>query len=251
MRPRVPRSPRPLRAACGAAVLRATALAAALAACGPAPDDEPPRDPGAAAATADATPPPPPLAIPADAPTVAFLGDSLAAGLHLARHEAFPAVLQRRLAAAGRPFRLVNAGVSGDTTAGGRERVGWLLAQRPDVVVVELGANDGLRGQPVEGIAANLRAIVADVRAAGAHPLLLGMRLPPNYGDAYTAAFDALYPALAEELGVAFVPFFMEGVAGVPDLTLPDGLHPTVAGHERLAANIEPALRKELDALQR
>lgn len=173
-------------------------------------------------------------------PKIVFLGDSLAAGLHVDAEQAFPAVLQRTLAERGHPFRLVNAGVSGDTTAGGLRRLDWLLAQEPDWVVVELGANDGLRGVALEAIEANLRAILERVRAAGAGAVLLGMRLPPNYGDAYAEGFHALYGRLAEELECEHVPFLLEGVGGVPELNFPDGLHPTAEGHERIAEHLEP-----------
>ena len=180
--------------------------------------------------------------VPADAPLVAFLGDSLAAGLHLPRDRAFPAVLQRRLAAKGLPFRLVNAGVSGDTTSGGRSRLDWILRQGPAVVVVELGANDGFRGVPAETVEGNLRDILRRTKEAGARPLLLGIRIPTNYGSAYVAAFEGIYPRLASEEEVAFVPSFLDGVAGRLDRNLPDGIHPTAEGHEVLAANVEPAL---------
>jgi acyl-CoA thioesterase-1 len=200
------------------------------------------------AARADAPPPPAPK-IPAGAPKVVFLGDSLTAGLHVERGLAFPAVLQRELAAAGRPFELVDAGVSGDTSAGGLRRVDWLLAQRPDVLVLELGGNDGLRGQPPAEIEARLREIATRARAAGARVLLLGVRLPPSLGRDYVAEFEALYPRLAEELALAFVPSFLEGVGGVEGMMLEDGLHPSAAGHARLAANLTPALRALLDEL--
>lgn len=181
----------------------------------------------------------------ADAPKVAFLGDSISAGLSLPADQAFPALLARRLRAE-QPFQLINAGVSGDTSAGGLRRLDWILKQHPDVVVVELGANDGLRGVPLDSIERNLRAILQKVRDAGAIPLLLGMRLPPNYGAEYVEGFAAIYPRLARELGVAHVPFFMQGVAGVPELNLEDGLHPTAEGQRRLAASVEPALREAL-----
>lgn len=177
-------------------------------------------------------------------PRVVFLGDSISAGLHLPEEQAFPAVLERRLVAAGTPFQLVNGGVSGDTTAGGLRRLDWLMKQGPAIVVVELGANDGLRGLPLASVEENLRNILLRIQERGALPLLLGMRLPPSYGANYTDAFAALYPKLARELDVAFVPYFMEGVAGVPDLNLEDGIHPTQAGHERLAANVADALTK-------
>lgn len=205
-----------------------------------------PGDSAAAAAGAEAVVAP---EVPADAPLVAVLGDSVAAGLHLAAGEAFPAVLQRELADAGSPFRLVNAGVSGDTTAGGLRRVDWLLGQEPDVVVIELGNNDGLRGQPAAAIEANLRAIVERCREAGAAVLLLGVRLPPSLGRTYVEEVEAVYPRLAEELGLAFVPSFLEGVGGVPELNLPDGIHPTAEGHRRVASRVGPALRDLLERL--
>ncbi|HVS03164.1 MAG TPA: arylesterase, partial [Thermoanaerobaculia bacterium] len=126
-----------------------------------------------------------------------FLGDSLTAGLGLAAEQAFPARLERLLGERGRPIDAVNAGVSGDTTAGGLRRVPWLLRQEPDLLVVELGANDALRGQPIAGVEANLRAIVEQARAAGVPVLLVGMRIPPSYGGEYATAFTELYPRLA------------------------------------------------------
>jgi acyl-CoA thioesterase I len=220
-------------------------------------DAEPRRSPPASAApspavatttdteSATATVATPPEAA-ADLPKVAFLGDSISAGLHLPADQAFPALLARRLRAQRQAFELINAGVSGDTTAGGLRRVDWLLKQQPDVVVVELGANDGLRGVPLAAIEHNLRGILEKVRAAGATPLLLAMRLPPSYGREYVAGFEAIYPRVARELDLAVVPFFMKGVAGVAELNLEDGLHPTAEGHERLADNVEPALREAL-----
>lgn len=179
-----------------------------------------------------------------------FLGDSISAGLHLDPEQAFPAHLARLLAAEGLPFRLVNAGVSGDTTAGGLARVDWLLKQTPDVVVVELGGNDGLRGQPLESVESNLRGILTRVIDAGATAVLLGMDVPTSYGDEYAQGFRELYVRLARELEVTLVPFFMEGVGSVPELNLPDGIHPSPAGHERLAENLLPRLREVLKSLQ-
>jgi acyl-CoA thioesterase-1 len=176
-------------------------------------------------------------------PKVVFLGDSLSAGLHLRADQAFPALLQRRLFARGVPFQLLNAGVSGDTTAGGARRVDWVLKQKPDIVVVELGANDGMRGIALSDVEQNLRTIVAKIRASGAQPLLLGMRVPPSYGAQYANGFAAIYPRLASELALPFVPFFLEGVAGVPELNLPDGIHPTAAGHERIAEHLLDPLK--------
>jgi acyl-CoA thioesterase-1 len=179
-------------------------------------------------------------------PLVLFLGDSLSAGLNLPAEQAFPAVLQRQLAAEGVPSRLINAGVSGDTTAGGLRRLDWLLKQRPDWVVVELGGNDGLRGLPLESIEQNLRAIVERARAGGARVLLLGLCLPANYGRDYGQRFEALYARLAEELELPFVPCFLEGVGGVAELNFSDGIHPTAEGHVKLAEKLAPVLRELL-----
>jgi acyl-CoA thioesterase-1 len=194
----------------------------------------------------------PPVAapnIPSDAPLVLFLGDSLAAGLHLPADYAFPAAAQRRLAAQGVPFRLANLGSSGDTSAGGLARIDWALRAAPDVVVIELGANDGLRGIALSSTEQNLRAIVAAVRAAGARPVLLGMQVPPNLG-AYADELAALYPRIAAELDVPLVASFLAGVGGVPELNLADQLHPNPAGHERLAATLAPTLRATLEAMR-
>lgn len=198
------------------------------------------------ASTAGAEAPAAPV-VPADAPLVVFLGDSIAAGLHLEPHEAFPAVLERRLAAEGVPFRLVNAGVSGDTTAGGLGRLDWLLKQEPALLVVELGGNDGLRGQPVETIEQRLRTIVTRAEERGVRVLLLGVQLPPSLGGEYVAAFEALYPRVAAELGCAFVPRFLEGVGGVDGMMQEDGIHPTARGHARIADTVAPALRGLLE----
>jgi acyl-CoA thioesterase-1 len=197
------------------------------------------REPAAAAASTTPAPT-------ASGPKVAFLGDSISAGLHLPADQAFPSVIRDSLAERGTPFQLLNAGVSGDTTAGGLRRIDWLLKQSPAIVVIELGANDGLRGQPVASIDQNLRAIIEKVKASGATPLLLGMRIPPSYGTAYANDFEAVYARVAKDLDVAFVPFFMDGVAGVAELNLPDGLHPTKEGHQKLAKNVEGALAKLL-----
>ena len=217
-------------------------IASCSPAAGPLTDGDDPGAPSRAPARAGVDAP----AVPADAPVVAFLGDSVAAGLHLARDEAFPSVLQRRLVARGLPFRLVNAGVSGSTTAAGLARVDWILDQAPEVVVIELGANDGFRGIPLATIEENLRRIVERVRERGAKALLAGMRLPPNYGAEYAGGFEDLYARVAEDLDVPFVPYFMDGVAGARSMNLPDGIHPTPEGHERLARNLEDALAELL-----
>lgn len=198
---------------------------------------------GVAAGNPSLPPVPPP-------PLVAFLGDSLSAGLGVDQDQAFPALLGRKLGQAGLPVRIVNAGVSGDTTAGGLRRLDWVLRQKPDILVVELGANDGLRGVPPETVEENLREIVRRAQAAGARVLLVGMRMPPSHGPEYTGRFDALFPRLARETGAPLVPFLLEGVAGVPALNQADGNHPTAAGHQRLAETVFPFLRQLRASLQ-
>lgn len=177
-------------------------------------------------------------------PLVVFLGDSLTAGYGLSEEEAFPARVGELLAEEGLPVRVVNAGVSGDTTAGGLARLDWLLRQKPDVLVVGLGGNDGLRGLSPEMTEENLRQIVERAKQAGAEVLLLGLQLPPNYGADYTAAFREIYPRLAQELGVPLVPFLLAGVGGEPELNLPDGLHPNAEGQRIVAGNVLPYLRE-------
>lgn len=180
-------------------------------------------------------------------PVVVFLGDSLTAGYGLAEDQAFPALVGARLAAEGRPVRMVNAGVSGDTSAAGLARLDWVLEQKPDVLVVGFGGNDGLRGLPLEGTERNLREIVTRGRAAGAQVILLGMKIPPSYGADYAGGFEALYPKLARELGVPLVPFLLEGVATVPDLNLRDGIHPNAEGQKIVAATVTPHVRAALE----
>ncbi len=176
-------------------------------------------------------------------PKVIFLGDSLTAGYQIAEAEAFPAHVGRIFEADGTPITVINAGISGDTTRKALNRLDWLLGQDPAVVVIGLGANDAFRGEPVEQIAARLRKLVERSQASGARVLLLGMRLPPNYGADYAAAFDRLYGQVAEETGAALVPFLLEGVAGIPSLNLPeDGLHPNPAGHARIAQPVAEQL---------
>ncbi|HEV8240991.1 MAG TPA: arylesterase [Thermoanaerobaculia bacterium] len=211
----------------------------------------PPPAPATLAASTPAPPTPEPAAslvahAPRREPVVVFLGDSLTAGLGLSAEEAWPTLLTEQLEQAGTPIHAVNAGVSGDTSAGGLRRLAWLLRQRPDVVVVELGANDGLRGQPLASVESNLRAIVERSRAAGARVLLLGLRVPPSLGGDYARQFAELYPRLARELGVPLVPFMLAGVAGDPDLNLPDGIHPNADGQKRVAAVVRPHLERLL-----
>jgi acyl-CoA thioesterase-1 len=178
-----------------------------------------------------------------------FLGDSLTAGYSLPEELAFPALLGTALQKRGYSVEVINAGVSGDTSAGGLRRLDWLLQQQPAVVVVGLGGNDGLRGLPLEATESNLRGILERSRQAGARILLLGMRIPPNYGADYAEGFAALYPRLADEMRVRLVPFLLEGVGGYPELNLPDGIHPNAEGHQRVAENVLPHLEGILQEL--
>ena len=177
---------------------------------------------------------------------IVALGDSLTAGLGVDADEAFPARLQVRLRREGYAYRVVNAGVSGDTTAGGLRRVDWVLRTNPEIVIVALGANDGLRGQSPQAVRANLEEIVARLQAAGARVLLAGMRLPPNYGAEFTKEFEAVFPAVARRAKIAFMPFLLDGVATDPRLNQPDGIHPTAAGHQVIADHLWSYLRPML-----
>jgi acyl-CoA thioesterase-1 len=183
-------------------------------------------------------------------PAIVFLGTSLTAGYGLPESEAYPALIEQRLAAAGLDYRVVNAGVSGDTSAGGLRRLDWLLRLPVVVLVVELGANDMLRGQSVEALEANLVAILEKTRAAhpGARFVIEGMRAAPNLGREYGAAFDAVYPRIAERFQTAFVPFLLEDVVARRALNQADGIHPTAEGHaliaERVWRTLEPVVRE-------
>jgi acyl-CoA thioesterase-1 len=181
-------------------------------------------------------------------PLVIFLGDSLTAGYGLPADEAFPALVAGLARAKGRPLRFVNAGVSGDTTTGGLDRVGWLLEQKPDLLVVGLGVNDVFRGQPIDRIEANLRAIVARAKAAGSRVLLLGMRVPTNYGRDYTEAFAAIYPRIAKAEKVSLMPFLLDGVGGHAELNLDDGIHPNLEGQRLVASNVFAYVERALKA---
>jgi len=185
---------------------------------------------------------------PADERVIVALGDSLTAGLGVAADEAYPALLEQRLRAAGFAYRVVNAGVSGDTSAGGLRRLDWVLRSRPEIVIVALGANDGLRGLPIAALRDNLTAIVTRLRAGGVRVLLVGMRLPPNYGPVYASEFSAAFGDVARRTSSAYLPFLLEGVAGDPRLNQADGIHPNASGQravaERVWASLEPLLRR-------
>jgi acyl-CoA thioesterase-1 len=201
---------------------------------------------GADPSGADGGPPPaPPAAIEdsrPDAPGIVLLGDSLTAGLGLAPEDAYPALLQKRLSAAGYPHRIVNAGVSGDTSAGGLRRLEWSIDDRTEVLVIALGGNDGLRGLPLEQLRANLAAIIDRAQQRNVRVILAGMEAPPNFGAEYTTGFRRVYADLAREYDVPLIPFLLDGVGGVPALNQPDGIHPNAEGAAVLAETVWQAL---------
>jgi acyl-CoA thioesterase-1 len=168
------------------------------------------------------------------------LGDSLVAGYGLPPEQGFVPQLEEALRARGYGVDVIDAGVSGDTTAGGLARLDWVLADNPDMMLVELGANDGLRGIDPAEVRANLSAILARLTDEGIPTLLAGMYAPPNFGPDYSAAFDSIYPELAEEYDVHLYPFFLEGVAAEPSLNQPDGIHPNAEGVRVIVGNILP-----------
>jgi acyl-CoA thioesterase I len=173
-------------------------------------------------------------------PVILAFGDSLTAGLGLPTTEAFPARLEARLKAMGIAARVINAGVSGDTTADGLQRLDWSLADKPDLVILELGANDMLRGIDPKLARTNLAAMIARIEKSGAKVLLCGMKAAPNWGAGYQQSFDQIYPELARRDRVALYPFFLDGVAMDPALTQPDGLHPTAKGVAIVVDHIAP-----------
>ncbi|GAB4402343.1 MAG: arylesterase [Bacteroidia bacterium] len=180
---------------------------------------------------------------------IMFFGNSLTYGYGLDDPaQAFPARIQARIDSLGLAYRVVNAGISGETTADGLSRIGWTLRQPIDIFVLELGGNDGLRGLPPEQTRQNLQAIIDSVRQAQPQTriLLTGMMAPPNMGADYTRRFREVYPALAKENDIAFLPFLLEGVAGEPQLNQADGIHPTAEGHEIVSAHVWTVLREML-----
>jgi acyl-CoA thioesterase-1 len=180
-------------------------------------------------------------------PRIVALGDSLTAGLGLPRDQAYPAVLQRRLQEDGIALDVINAGVSGDTSADGLRRASWALEGDVRLLIVALGANDGLRGLPPSQMKANLQSIIHRARQRAIPVLLVGMEAPPNYGEQYVASFRQVFQDLARENKVTFVPFLLDGVAGVPDLNQSDGIHPTSAGAARIADHLWPTVKTMIE----
>jgi acyl-CoA thioesterase I len=183
-------------------------------------------------------------------PAVLFLGTSLTAGYGIDPQQAYPALIQQKIDSAGLDYRVINAGLSGETSAGALRRADWLFQQPISVLVLETGANDGLRGLPPDSLRANIQAILD--RAQRLHPrpriVLVGMRVPPNYGRAYSQQFESVYPQLAKANGAVLVPFLLEGVGGVRALNQADGVHPTAEGQRKMAETVwrvlEPVLRQ-------
>jgi acyl-CoA thioesterase-1 len=179
-------------------------------------------------------------------PVIVALGDSLTAGLGVNLEESYPSKIQKKLEREGYRYRVVNAGVSGDTTAQGLNRLDLVRELRPEVVIVALGANDGLRGIPPENTRKNLEAIVSDLQKGATKVILAGMLIPPNYGPEYTRAFRELFPELAKTFRLPLIPFLLEGVAGNPNLNQADGIHPTAEGYDIVSENVWKVLRPVL-----
>lgn len=177
---------------------------------------------------------------------ILFFGNSLTAGMGLDPNEAFPAVIQQRLDSLNLPYTTVNAGLSGETTAAGKNRINWVLNQKVDVFILELGANDGLRGIPLAETRRNLQDIIDKVRSKNPETkiVLAGMQIPPNMGPEYTSEFRKIFPELAAKNQAALIPFLLEDVAGIPSLNQADGIHPTVEGQKIVAyQNVWPVLK--------
>ncbi len=184
----------------------------------------------------------------ANAPTVLVFGDSLSAGYGIDVDQSWPALLQSRLESQGYEHRVINASISGETTEGGVTRISSTLENfSPDLVILELGGNDGLRGFPPERMRANLQTIIETVKASGAAVVMLGIRIPTNYGPRYTGAFENVYRELADQLGVLWIEFFMEGIALNEDLMQDDGIHPNAEAQSILLDNAWPIIRQSLN----
>jgi len=177
---------------------------------------------------------------------ILFFGTSLTAGMGLDPNDAYPAVIQKKLDSLDLPYQVVNAGLSGETTASGRNRIDWVLNQKVDIFVLELGANDGLRGIPLDETRKNLQAIIDTVRSKNPETkiILAGMQIPPNLGQEYTSEFRNIFPELAKKNKIALIPFLLEDVAGNPELNQQDGIHPTAEGQKILAGNVWEVLKQ-------
>ncbi|HSR68474.1 MAG TPA: arylesterase [Acidobacteriota bacterium] len=184
-------------------------------------------------------------------PLILFLGDSLTAGYGLDPALAFPALIQKKIDQEGWSFEVLNAGLSGETSAGGLRRIKWIMRRQPAVMVLELGANDGLRGVPLHSTRRNLQGIIDQARSANPDMkiVLAGMMVPPNLGPHYTETFQSMFEELAEANGLPLIPFLLEGVAAQPNLNLTDGIHPNAEGHKILAENVWEVLKPLLQEM--
>lgn len=216
--------------------------------CGASKTPESPPSPAAETQPNAAPPPPPPAASNDTRPVILAFGDSLTAGSGLPPGSGYPEMLQAELDSRGYKYHVVNAGIGGDTTAGGLARLQSALDFHPVVVILELGANDGLRGTPIDSMRSNLDEMIAAFKKHGAKVLLAGMTLPRNFGEDYISAFEKVFPELAAKHKIALIPFFLEGAAARPELNLEDGIHPNPAGYRIVTANVlkylEPLLEK-------
>ncbi len=181
-------------------------------------------------------------------PVILAFGNSLTAGFGVSDNESYPSRLQNILVQNGYPHKVINAGVSGDTTAGGLRRIKWLMKHTPEVVILELGANDGLRGLSIKAMEFNLDKIIGVCEEHGAKVLLTGMKVPPNYGEEYTVEFEKVFIRLAKKYDLSLVPFFLEGVAGLREHTQPDGIHPLGSGYSIVVQTIWKYLKPLIDA---
>ena len=180
------------------------------------------------------------------AETILFLGDSLTEGYQLLKEEAYPAIIERKLQNSHKGIKVINGGVSGATSASGLKRMDWYLKAKPDIMVLALGANDGLRGMKVEQTEKNLATVIEKAQERGITVILAGMKMPTNMGEPYRTNFENVFPKLAKKYSLKLIPFILDGVGGQPELNLPDGIHPNPKGHEVMARNVLKVLETEL-----
>lgn len=180
------------------------------------------------------------------AETILFLGDSLTEGYQLPKEEAFPAIVEKILIQEKKVIKVINGGVSGATSASGTKRLDWYSRAKPDIIVIALGANDGLRGLKIEETEKNLSSVISKAQDLGMVVILAGMKMPTNMGEAYRNQFEKIYPRLSKKFSVKLIPFLLEGVGGRPELNLPDGIHPNPKGHKKMAENVLKILRTVL-----
>ena len=180
------------------------------------------------------------------AETILFLGDSLTEGYQLSKEEAYPAIIERKLQKSHKGIKIINGGVSGATSASGLKRMDWYLKAKPDIMVLALGANDGLRGMKVEQTEKNLASVIEKAQERGITVIIAGMKMPTNMGEPYRTNFENVFPKLAEKYSLKLIPFILDGVGGQPELNLPDGIHPNPKGHEVMARTVLKVLETEL-----